>query len=150
MSDTQHAQDSITYDTDLSRVDWQAMIDALVADDFHNGRTVEQMKASFENSYRAVIAYDQGRIIGTARVLSDGVCNAYVVDVWAHSDYRRRGIGSEIMRRLIEPLHGQHVYLFTDSAPEFYEALGFEPQGEGMYRIVGEWLVNQPADTAAS
>jgi ribosomal protein S18 acetylase RimI-like enzyme len=49
-------------------------------------------------------------------VLSDGVCNAYVVDIWTHSAFRRQGIAHRLMSLLEDKLEGQHVYLFTDDA----------------------------------
>jgi predicted GNAT family acetyltransferase len=131
---------AILYQLDTSGVDWHALRDVLVADDFHNDRTPEQYRESFQNSAVVCIVYAGDRIIGTARALSDGVCNAYIVDVWTHSDYRKRGIGSEMMRRTLAQLSGQHVYLFTDDAEVFYEQLGFMEQGIGMSLVVGEWL----------
>jgi ribosomal protein S18 acetylase RimI-like enzyme len=109
-------------------------------DAFDNGRSPEQLKASFENSYAACIATSQGRIIGTARVLSDGVCNAYLVDVWTLSEFRRKGIASTMIQRLLSQLSGQHVYLQTDDASEFYVKLGFVEQPLGMSKVVGKWL----------
>lgn len=47
-----------------------------------------------------------------------------------------------MMELALAPLQGQHVYLFTDSHPEFYTSLGFTPQPVGMGRIIGQWLVN--------
>ena len=44
--------------------------------------------------------------------------------------------------RLDEQLAGQHVYLFTDDAKGLYERVGFQPQGIGMGKVVGKWLVN--------
>lgn len=134
--------ETITYKTDLDGVDWAAMRDILIADDFDNGRTVEQYRRSFENSYAVCIAYAGARIIGTARVLSDGVCNAYVVDVWTYSPYRRRGIARAMIQSLLDRLPGQHVYLFTDDAPDFYRRIGFQERGLGMEIVSGEWLVN--------
>ena len=134
--------ETITYKTDLDGVDWAAMRDILIADDFDNGRTVEQYRRSFENSYAVCIAYVGARIIGTARVLSDGVCNAYVVDVWTYSPYRRRGIARAMIQSLLDRLPGQHVYLFTDDAPDFYRRIGFQERGLGMEIVSGEWLVN--------
>jgi len=80
------------------------------------------------------------KVVGTARVLSDGVCNAYIIDVWTLTKYRRRGIASKMMEMLFSQLQGQHVYLFTDDAIEFYEALGFEAQPFGMGKVIGKWL----------
>ena len=85
---------AISYQRDLTHVDWQAMKEILVEDSFDNGRTPRQLRRSFENSHGAVIAYDAARIIGTARVLSDSVCNAYVVDAWTLSTYRHQGIAA--------------------------------------------------------
>jgi ribosomal protein S18 acetylase RimI-like enzyme len=136
---------AIQYTTEIDGIDWTALKAELVADDFDNGRTPEQYRHSAENSAINVFALDGARVIGTVRVLSDGVCNAYVVDVWTHSAYRRQGIARRMMEIALAQLSGQHVYLFTDSHPEFYQALGFAPQPIGMGRVVGEWLVNQPA-----
>lgn len=132
--------DRVKYSTTLENVDWQQMKSTLAVDRFDNGRTSRQLRESFENSYATVIAYASERIIGTARVLSDGVCNAYIVDVWTLTTYRRRGIARTMMKMLLAKLEGQHVYLFTDDAIEFYEQLGFKPQPIGLGKVVGQWL----------
>ncbi|MBD0387407.1 MAG: GNAT family N-acetyltransferase [Nostoc sp. C3-bin3] len=114
----------------------------LSQDKFDNGRTPEQLKASFSNSYTTCIAYAGDRIIGTTRVLSDGICNAYIVDVWTFTPYRHQGIASTMMRLLLEELLGQHVCLFTDNALNFYKKLGFFETETCMEQVVGKWLVN--------
>ena len=134
----------ILYQTELRDVDWARMKSLLTEDDFDNGRTPEQLRESFGNSHVAVVAYDGGEIVGTARALSDGVCNAYVVDVWTRTPYRRRGIARAMLEVLESRLRGQHVYLFTDDAADFYRQLGFHLQGTGMSKVVGTWLSNEP------
>ncbi|NEQ27056.1 MAG: GNAT family N-acetyltransferase [Microcoleus sp. SIO2G3] len=138
--------DEVTYKTDLKQVDWQVMKSTLASDAFDNGRSPSQLQTSFENSFATVVAYAGDRIIGTARALSDGVCNAYVVDVWTLTQYRKRGIASVMMKLLLAKLQGQHVYLFTDDSIEFYEKLGFEIQPTGLGKVVGQWLRNQDSD----
>jgi GNAT superfamily N-acetyltransferase len=133
----------ITYDTDMTNVDWPQMKATLAKDHFDNGRTPEQLETSFKNSFVSVIAYDGDRIIGTVRVLSDGVCNAYVVDVWTLSAYRNRGIARTMMDVAEQQLEGQHVYLFTDDAMEFYRKLGYKEWDVGMGKVVGMWLQNK-------
>lgn len=132
----------ISYKLDLDGVDWAEMKQTLGQDHFDNGRSPEQLKISFENSRVTCIAYAGGRIIGTVRALSDGVCNAYIVDVWTLTAYRHQGIASQMMRLVLDKLPGQHVYLFTDDAADFYKQLGFKPWGTGLGIVVGEWLVN--------
>jgi ribosomal protein S18 acetylase RimI-like enzyme len=78
-------------------------------------------------------------------VLSDGVCNAYLVDVWTQTRFRRRGIAKEMINRLCVGLAGQHVYLQADpDIADFYRRVGFAEQPLGMSRVVGRWLVNDP------
>lgn len=134
----------ITYKFDLTGVDWAEMKRLVAQDDFDNGRSPEQLQRSFENSAVICIAYAGDRMVGTARALSDGVCNAYIVDVWTYTPYRRRGIARTMMEQICQRLPGQHVYLFTDDAEPFYQKLGFERQGIGLGKVIGEWLVNQP------
>jgi ribosomal protein S18 acetylase RimI-like enzyme len=100
------------------------------------------LRRSFEQSQHVAFARDGDRVVGMARLLSDGVCNAYLVDVWTASAYRRQGIASAMIQLLLDDVPGQHVGLQTDDAQEFYRALGFEPQPEFWSVVVGRWLDN--------
>ena len=131
----------ITYRSDLEVVDWEALRRDLVADDFHNGRTAAQLRLSFENSAFVAMGYDADRCIASGRLLSDLVGNAYVVDIWTQSAYRRQGIARRIMRMLIDYVPGQHIFLQTDDV-QFYEKIGFVEQPKGMMFIAGEYLNN--------
>jgi ribosomal protein S18 acetylase RimI-like enzyme len=133
---------AVTIGGSLIGVDWAQAKADLAADDFDNGRTPDALRRSFEQSEHLVIARDGRRVIGMARLLSDGVCNAYLVDVWTASQYRRQGVGSAMVRHLLEQVPGQHVGLQTDKAQPFYESLGFEYEPDFMSRVVGTWLDN--------
>ncbi|WP_199336800.1 hypothetical protein [Oscillatoria sp. FACHB-1407] len=74
----------ITYKTELDNINWVEMKTTLCQDAFDNGRSPGQLKKSFENSYVACIAYAGSQIIGTARVLSDGV-SMLVLLMFGHS-----------------------------------------------------------------
>ncbi|NJN50477.1 MAG: GNAT family N-acetyltransferase [Gammaproteobacteria bacterium] len=130
----------ISYRADLAGVDWERLRQDLIDDGFHNGRTTDQLRRSFENSAVVAMAFEGARCIGNGRLLSDGVGNAYVVDVWTHSALRCRGIAKTLMQMLLDAVPGQHVYLQTDDAVAFYEKLGFVEQPKGMMRIVGRYL----------
>jgi ribosomal protein S18 acetylase RimI-like enzyme len=139
-------ESDIHFTRTLEGVDWDALKAALCADQFDNGRTPEQLQRSFANSEAVCFAWANGKIIGKARVLSDGVCNAYLVDVWTQSAYRHRGIATEMLRRLLQDLPGQHVYLQADEdVVPFYRKLGFQEQPHGLSRVIGEWLQNASA-----
>src|SRR5215831_67573 len=100
---------AVRVDTSLDGIDWERTKADLAADDFDNGRSAEALRRSFEQSEHVAIARDGDRVVGMARLLSDGVCNAYLVDVWTASSHRRQGIASELMRRLIDAVPGQHI-----------------------------------------
>ncbi len=137
----------ITYTRTLDEVNWNTLKADLRADDFDNGRTAEQLRRSFENSAAICFAWSDGRVIGKARVLSDGVCNAYLVDVWTLSAYRHRGVATQMLRLLMQDLPGQHIYLQADEdVIPFYKRLGFREQPHGLSLVVGRWLDNQPLD----
>jgi ribosomal protein S18 acetylase RimI-like enzyme len=87
-------------------------------------------------------AWIKGRLIGMARMLSDGVCNAYLLDVWTASAFRRRGVATRMLEYLLEQVPGQHVGLQTDDADAFYSSLGFQEQPQFMSLVVGDWLDN--------
>ena len=132
---------TITYRYDTEDVNWEALRLILIEDHFHNGRSSEQYRLSFQNSAAVVFAFEDDRIIGTARMLSDGVCNAYIVDVWTLNRYRRQGIAQHMMDYLEGQASGQHISLWTESSQAFYEQLGYKRSTDTLYeKVVGEWL----------
>jgi len=126
----------------LVGIDWKQAKADLAADRFDNGRSAEALRLSFEQSQHVAFARDGDRIVGMARLLSDGVCNAYLVDLWTASPYRRRGIATALIRRLLDEVPGQHVGLQTDDAQKLYESVGFRAQPEFWSLVVGSWLDN--------
>ena len=130
----------INYTTTVDDVAWDDLVSDLKKDNFNNGRTAEELELSFQNSQAVAVAWSGSRVIGKARALSDGVCNAYVVDVWTQSDFRHKGIATKLMNLLEQKLDGQHIYLFTDSAPEFYTRIGYKSDNYGFGKVVGKWL----------
>lgn len=134
---------SITYRYHTENIDWEALRLILIEDQFHNGRTAEQYRLSFVNSTAAVLAFDGERIVGTARMLSDGVCNAYIIDVWTLHTYRKQGIARHMLEYLEEQAKGQHIALWTDDAQIFYEHTGYDHSSSTLYeKVVGTWLDN--------
>ncbi len=134
---------SIRLGTDIGEVDWGRAKADLAADEFDNGRSANALRRSFENSQHASFAFDGDRVVGMARLLSDGVCNAYLLDVWTAKSHRRQGIASTMVRALLAHVPGQHVALQTDDAQALYAGLGFRPQPELMSIVVGTWLDNE-------
>ncbi|MBF9233649.1 GNAT family N-acetyltransferase [Microvirga alba] len=70
-----------------------------------------------------------GQLIGFARVLTDYTFKAFIFDVIVHSDFRGRGIGQAIVKRIISHESLRKVRSFELYCPDrliaFYEKLGF-------------------------
>jgi ribosomal protein S18 acetylase RimI-like enzyme len=133
---------AVRIDSSLAGIDWEQAKADLAADRFDNGRSADALRRSFEQSQHVAFARDGDRVVGMARLISDGVCNAYLVDVWTASTHRRRGIASAMIGALLDEVPGQHVGLQTDDAQGLYRSLGFEPQPEFWSLVVGSWLDN--------
>ena len=134
----------LTLDTQTDRVDWSEARRLLREDDFDNGRSPEDLRRSYENSQHVVYARTDGQLVGMARMLSDGICNTYLLDVWTSKLHRRQGIGSRMVGDLLERVPGHHVGLQTDDARGFYRSLGFQEQPIFMSTVVGTWLDHDP------
>ena len=134
---------TVRVDNSLDGIDWATARADLIADDFDNGRSPAALRRSFEQSQHVAIARDGDRIVGMARLLSDGVCNAYLVDVWTASSHRRRGIATRMIRLLVDAVPGQHIGLQTDDAQALYTSIGFRPQPEFWSLVSGTWLDNE-------
>lgn len=81
-------------------------------------------------SLYVVSAWDSDRLVGFARAISDGATNAYISTVAVLPEYQKRGIGREVIQRLLADHDGiQFVLHANDNAYPFYLHLdvGFEP-----------------------
>jgi len=73
----------------------------------------------------------QGRIVGMARVISDGYSDAYIQDVVVLKDFRGRGVGRELVRRLTQFCISRKIawigLVAEPGTQGLYEGLGFGP-----------------------
>jgi ribosomal protein S18 acetylase RimI-like enzyme len=73
----------------------------------------------------------EGRVIGMARVISDGCSDAYIQDVTVLPPYRKQGIGRELIRRLTEYCVARKIawigLVAEPGTRKFYEELGYGP-----------------------
>jgi ribosomal protein S18 acetylase RimI-like enzyme len=72
-----------------------------------------------------------GKIVGMARVISDGYSDAYIQDVVVLEDYRGHGVGRELVRRLTKFCITQKIawigLVAEPGTQSLYEDLGFGP-----------------------
>ena len=105
----------------------------------------EQAQAGLDGSAFVIAALDGEKVAGTARLIWDGGYGALIKDVLVFPEYQGNGIGSEMMRQIIEYLKEQMkpgwsvcIDLMTAPGKEtFYQKFGFvarprDNRGTGM------------------
>lgn len=76
-----------------------------------------------------VSAWEGDRLVGFARAISDGAFNAYISTVAVLPEFQRRGIGRELVRRLMEGRDGiKFVLHANERAYPFYLHIGLDFQ----------------------
>jgi GNAT superfamily N-acetyltransferase len=116
--------------TDPSRLDRRRIHSFLSEESYWaRGIPVEVVERSIENSlnFGLYAADDQ---LGYARVITDRATFALVRDVFVEHDWRGRGLGTVLMKAVLDhpDLQGlRRVLLVTRDAAPFYQSIGFEP-----------------------
>jgi ribosomal protein S18 acetylase RimI-like enzyme len=98
-------------------------------------RTREVLAQQVEGARFVVSAWQDGRLVGFARAISDGVTNAYVSTVVVDEAFRGRGIGRDLISRLVAGRDG--IRWVLHARPEvagFYAKLGFEGASDMLRR----------------
>jgi len=93
----------------------------------------ETHRKAFENSYTTVFVYDNDKLIGFGRALSDGVYQGAIYDVAILPQYQGKGIGKLIVNTILESMSGCNVILYAAKGKEgFYNSLNFRKMKTGM------------------
>ncbi|MFD2442460.1 GNAT family N-acetyltransferase [Bacillus sp. CGMCC 1.16607] len=100
----------------------------------------ETLHQAMTQSWCVLSVYDKNLLIGTGRIISDGLINAYLCGLIVHPNYRNQGIGMEMVRRLVEHCNKANLHiqlLCEEEKAPYYEKLGFEEFTIGMkYNVI--------------
>ena len=89
--------------------------------------TLKYFNVPFINSTLVISSWDDERLIGTVRVLSDKVIRSVIYDLVVDPEYRNMGIGKELIRRCIEHFPNTEWLVQTEKhISGFYEKIGFK------------------------
>jgi len=84
---------------------------------------------ALQNSWYFISAYENDRLVGFGRLVSDGVLHAVLFDVIIHPDFQGRGIGKKITHDLVIKCVAhkiRDIQLFCARGKiGFYEKCGF-------------------------
>ncbi|MDU1892327.1 MAG: GNAT family N-acetyltransferase [Dysgonomonas sp.] len=88
---------------------------------------------SFEASFAVIFVFDNGELIGTGRIISDGVRQSALYDIAVNPAYQGKGIGLEIVKRLMASTPACNFILYASPGKEgFYKKLNFKKMKTGM------------------
>jgi ribosomal protein S18 acetylase RimI-like enzyme len=87
----------------------------------------EALRTVFGNSMFATFGYRDGVLVAAGRALADGLDAAYIADVAVHPEHQGRGLGREVIGRLVAAAAGhKKILLYANPGAEsFYARLGF-------------------------
>jgi GNAT superfamily N-acetyltransferase len=118
---------SFVINTDPDCLDAHAVFQFLEQAQWWPRLTQESLARALRNSLCFSLIED-GRQIGLARVITDYVTYAYLCDVYIEKELRRQGLGSWLIRSVLEHpdlKHLKRVALITHDAQAFYLGLDF-------------------------
>ena len=126
--------DGYEIDDDRDRVDVAAVHRFLAEAYWVRGRSLETIERLVRESTRVIAAYaPTGKLVGFARVVSDGTSVAWLGDVFVLEEHRGRGLGTDLVREAVEHEPERDVlwYLNTRDAHALYARFGFTPADPG-------------------
>jgi GNAT superfamily N-acetyltransferase len=95
-----------------------------------------------QHSLAYLCAYDGATLIGYVNLAWDGGIHAFVLDTTVHPDWRRQGIGTELVRRAVAVARKRGIeWLHVDCEPHlrtFYGACGFQHTTAGLMHLFSD------------
>ena len=91
--------------------------------------TVNELERMCKQSWYAIYVFDDKRLVGMGRVISDGVITGIICGVGVLPKYQSSGIGKEIVKRLIQHCEQNKVIpqlMCVEKLQSYYESIGFE------------------------
>lgn len=117
---------------DCSNIDWNNVSKILkdVGMAYFEGKV---HKSAFENSHTVVFVFDDNKLIGFGRAISDGVYQAAIYDVAVLGEYQGKKIGKIIVDSILKRIPQCNFILYASPGKEaFYEKLNFKKMKTGM------------------
>jgi len=91
---------------------------------------IDRLQLMVENSQIVVTAWDEEKMIGFARCVTDYVFNGQINNVIVDQEYRGRGIGKGLISNILNSSKKVTYILRGDPENiEFYKQMGFEDVG---------------------
>jgi len=131
----------IEISTDNNRLDIDVIHSYLTNSYWGKGRTKQEVKTTLKNSLNFGV-FIKGEQIGFARIVTDYIVFAYLLDVFILPNYRGKGYSKQLMNKIVNHSLLKKVetwFLMTKDAHRLYTQFGYTelPHPEkAMIRIV--------------
>ncbi len=105
----------------------------------------ERIKKMFDNSNLIVTAWDNELLVGVSRSITDWVWACYLSDLAVREDYKKEGIGSQLINITREKVGNQSMVLLLSvpTAMNYYPKVGFKKQESSFIIDRAEWKLHQ-------
>ena len=95
---------------------------------------LDKLLKAFQNSCDIITAWQGEKLVGLVRTVGDGETILYIQDLLVLKEFRRQGIGSSLLGKVVENYPGvRQKVLLTDDTREtrrFYQAADFRKAAE--------------------
>ena len=89
----------------------------------------QMLKDAYLHSLKSYAAYVDNKLVGIIRVVGDGASVVFVQDLLVYPQYHRQGIGTALLKKIMEEYNGVYqLHLLTENTEKtiaFYKSLGF-------------------------
>lgn len=105
----------------------------------------ERIQKMYDNSNLIVTAWDNDLLVGVSRSITDWVWACYLSDLAVRDDYKKKGIGRQLIKLTKEKVGDQSMVLLLSvpTAMEYYPKVGFEKQESSFIINRTEWRQHQ-------
>lgn len=104
--------------------------------------TFEDITSVLKHSLAFICAYHLNKLVGFVNLAWDGGFHAFILDTAVHRDYRRRGIGIQLVKEATTAAKKQNIkWLHVDFEPHlqtFYDKCGFRHTNAGLIKLRSE------------
>jgi N-acetylglutamate synthase-like GNAT family acetyltransferase len=93
----------------------------------------ERIKKMFENSNLVISAWDESKLVGVCRTITDWVWCSYLADLAVSPDYKKSGIGKKLIELTRGKVGEQSMILLLSvpTAMDYYLKVGFTKEDRG-------------------
>lgn len=101
----------------------------------------ERIQKMFDHSNLIVTAWDKELLVGVARSITDWVWACYLSDLAVRKEYKKTGIGKQLINLTKEKVGNQSMVLLLSvpTAMEYYPKVGFKKQESSFIIDRAEW-----------